>query len=89
MPDFKPESLDWLDDLSALEVEQQKDPSAKPGKLANALDSHNSMISFLLAIQACLDPAAIEKIRLAAKNTPKYTLPAWFMPPWTLPFPSG
>src|SRR5665213_1613093 len=32
------------------------------------------MISFLLAIQACLDPAAIEKIRLAAKNTPKYTL---------------
>ena len=74
MPDFKPESLDWLDDLSALEAEQQKNPSAKTGKLADALDNHKSMISFLLAIQACFDPAAIEKIRLADKNASKFTL---------------
>ncbi len=74
MPDFKPESLDWLDDLSALGAEQQKDPSAKTSKLADALDSHKSMISFLLAIQACLDPAAIENIRLASQRTPSFTL---------------
>ena len=68
MSNIKSESLVWLDNLAALEAQLQKTPSATHTQLADALNLKRPYVSLLLALQPILDPAAIEKVRLAANS---------------------
>jgi hypothetical protein len=68
MPPFRTETLDWLDKLAALKAQVEKTPDASYAKLAKAINDHKSNITFLMAIKACFDPAAIEKVKRAAPS---------------------
>jgi hypothetical protein len=72
LPNLKPESLSWLDNLAALEVQLEKTPSASHAELGKAIHLDRSMVTILSAIKPCFDPAAIEKVRLAAKGDSPY-----------------
>ena len=71
MAEFKSKSLDWLKKLDSLRAQP---PGASRPDLQKALDKTNTQITELQAIDACLDPAAIEKIRLAAQDNPPHIL---------------
>jgi hypothetical protein len=79
MPDFlftkgvplsniKSESLVWLDNLAALEAQLQKTPSATHAELAETLNLKRPYVSLLLTLKPILDPAAVEKVRLASNS---------------------
>ncbi len=70
----RPESLAWLDDLDDLKAELKKDPSAVASKLAPILGKNRTKTTFLLALNNCLDPLALEKIIHAAEGNPPFTL---------------
>jgi hypothetical protein len=74
MSNVKPESLTWLDKLSALEAELAKKPSAKNTELAKTLKVHKSMVTHLKTIKACFDQAAIDKVHLAVQGNPPHIL---------------
>jgi hypothetical protein len=67
-------TLDWLDKLVALKAQLEKTPSAKRASLAKALNFSETFVAYLLTIHPVLDQAAIEKIRLASKSDPPFTL---------------
>ena len=70
MPDFKSENLNWLDNLAALEAQLLKTPSWTNEQLGKTLNLSPSLIGYLRALKTCFDPAAIEKVRLAASPQP-------------------
>lgn len=68
LSNIKSESLVWLNNLAALEAQLQKTPSATHTQLADALNLKRPYVSVLLALQPVLNPAAIEKVRLASTS---------------------
>ena len=87
MPDFKSENLNWLDNLAALEAQLLKTPSWTNEQLGKTLNLSPSLIGYLRALKTCFDPAAIEKVRLAASPQPKGTTNA--DPPFVLSYNSA
>jgi len=74
LPNINSESLEWLDNLAAITNQLEKNPDATHAELGKALNIDRGKITVLLAIKACLDPVAIEKVRQAAQANPPYTL---------------
>jgi hypothetical protein len=74
LSNIKPESLLWLDNLAAINAQLEKTPDATHAELGKALNIERTMVTKLSAINTCYDPAAIEKVRLAEKGNPSYTL---------------
>jgi hypothetical protein len=73
LSNIKPESLVWLDNLAAITAQLEKTP-ATHAELGNALNIDRTMVTKLSALKPCFDPVAIEKVRLAEKGNPPYTL---------------
>ncbi len=74
MADEKLESIAWLDNLSILSAELKKKTPPDEEKLAETLKIGQRMLAFYIAIYHCFDPAAIVKVRKAAKANPPYEL---------------
>jgi len=66
MPNSNPETLAWLDTLAALTAQVEKTPNATHDQLADALDIPRPTVTFYLAIKACFDEGAVEKVQKAA-----------------------
>lgn len=67
-------SLGWLDNLAALKTQLEKTPSANRASLAKALNLCETVVAYLSTLKPILDPAAIEKIRMAAKGDHPFNL---------------
>ncbi len=67
-------SLDWLDDMAALAAEKAKNPSANYDDLAETLITTKSKVSYLFALKATFDPAAVKKVRQAAQGNHPFIL---------------
>ena len=68
MPNSNPETLAWLDTLAALTTQVEKTPNATHDQLAEALGIPRSTVTFYLAIKACFDEGAMEKVKKAAPS---------------------
>jgi hypothetical protein len=68
---LNPESLSWVDQLETLRA---LGPTANRTDCKKALNVKDSQITILNNLDDCFDPAAIEKIRQAAKSDPPYIL---------------
>jgi hypothetical protein len=68
---LNPESLSWVDQLEALRA---LGPTASRADCKKALNVRESQITILNNLDDCFDPAAIEKVRQAAKGDPPYIL---------------
>ncbi len=74
MGNVNPETLDWLDQLEALKAQFREGKKPKREVLKAALQLKDSHITTLLAINACFDPAALDKVRQAAQSNPPFIL---------------
>ncbi len=74
MAEDNPESLGWLDKLAAIKAQLENTPSANRASLAKALNFSESIVAYLRPLIPVLDPAAVEKIRMAAKGNPPFIL---------------
>ncbi len=74
MAKYKPKSRSWLDSLSALTAEREKNPSLKYPGLAKALNTSTGMIANFSALNDLFDPPAREKVRQAAEVIPSFDL---------------
>jgi hypothetical protein len=75
MSDNSSESpLDWLDKVEDMNRMLLEDPNMTQVNRALKLKVSEAHVSYLASIRACLDPAAIQRIRSAAKEKPGYIL---------------
>jgi len=74
MSNVQSESLGWLDKLAALNAQLVKIPSANNSALARALNYPRPTVVSLMAFREIFDPAALDKIRQAARGDSAYTL---------------
>ena len=68
MARFESKPLAWLDQLAALRAYLQTNPTATREERKEALKLGDSQLTGFLAIDACFDPAAEEKVRQAANG---------------------
>jgi hypothetical protein len=75
MGGYKAESLSWLDKLKGLQAQLQAKPDSNRDELKNALKTtSDTLVTGYLALNACFDPMAEEKVRQAAKSEPSFIL---------------
>ncbi|HXL72574.1 MAG TPA: hypothetical protein VN963_03015, partial [bacterium] len=74
MAKFSGEELDWLNKLGKTNQLRKVDPNLKGVQLADKLEGSAAHASYMLSLSDCLDQAAIDKVRQAAKDNPPFIL---------------
>jgi hypothetical protein len=74
MGGLKAESIVWVDQIEAIHAQYQRKPSSKRADLKDALNCRDSQLTILLKLDNCFDPAAIAKVRQAAKDPNPFIL---------------
>jgi hypothetical protein len=68
---LNPESLSWVNQLETI---RSLGPNASRADRKKALNLSNALVSNIINLEVCFDPAAIEKVRQAAQANPPFIL---------------